>query len=395
MMVVMTKTVSPIVEQIAHTISNQKSDHFLSGKTCAVKDNIDIEGMKTGGGNPEWKRTHDVAGNHATALLPLLNAGVKLSFKTHLDELAYSLMGTNFHYGTPVNPHAVERVPGGSSSGSASAVASGLADIGIGTDTGGSVRLPASFCGLYGLRPTHGVISTLGVIPLAPSYDTVGFFTRTLEDMYQIASLYFATTDAATDIKLVAPHDVWAIADIDVAKTLKARPSLNNKVSDHRELFPFKDNTDWSDIFRIHQSYEVWQALGSWIDQNKPNFGPGLNERFEFAASVTSKDFEHACNERKRFVASLESELALDEIIAIPTSPGPAPYLTASQEEFNTFRKKAISLLCIAGHAGWPQLTIPGAAVEGVPIGLSLIGRPGSEMLLIKHAAKMEEQRIG
>lgn len=391
----MTQTNSPIITPITPPISRSPSDGVLSGKTCAVKDNIDIEGLQTGGGNPSWALSHDVATSHAVALQPLLDAGLKLTAKTHLDELAFSLMGTNHHYGTPLNPRASDRVPGGSSSGSASAVASGLADIGIGTDTGGSVRMPASFCGLFGLRPTHGVISTLGVIPLAPSYDTVGFFARTLDEMSEVASLYFVADSKAADSELVAPSDIWALADTDVAETLMTHHSLDSKVNHRRSLFHSKDETDWSETFRVNQSYEAWRSLGSWIQQNNPNFGPGLKDRFEFASSVSSKDFENARQERARFVTMLESEIAENEIIIIPTGPGPAPYLTASSEEFGAFRKKAISFSCIAGHAGWPQLSIPGATVNGAPVGLSIIGRPGSEMELINQAKKMKDHRFG
>lgn len=391
----MTKTISPIVMPISPPVSYRQRNSVLSDKTCAVKDNIDIEAMITGGGNPTWTQSQTVAKSHAEALLPLLEAGVELTSKTHLDELAFSLMGTNHHYGTPLNPKMVERVPGGSSSGSASAVASELADIGIGTDTGGSVRLPASFCGVYGLRPTHGAISTTGVIPLAPSYDTVGFFTRTLADMQNVASVYFTAAPDEHGIKLLAPRDVWELADREVAASLKEFHTLDRTGYDDRELFQFEDRTDWSEIFRIHQSYEVWQALGPWIVRNKPEFGPGLDDRFRFAASVAFEDFQTARKKRELFVSTLESDIASNEIIVIPTGPGPAPYLSASQAEFNAYRKNAISMLCIAGHAGWPQLSIPGATIGGAPVGLSLIGRPGSEMTLINYAMKMEASRLG
>lgn len=391
----MTKTNSPIIAPITPPISCLPSDGILSEKTCVVKDNIDVNGLQTGGGNPTWAQSHDVATSHAPALQQLLEAGLKLTAKTHLDELAFSLMGTNYHYGTPINPRASDRVPGGSSSGSASAVAAGLADIGIGTDTGGSVRMPASFCGLVGLRPTHGVISTKGVIPLAPSYDTVGFFTRTLDEMSEVASLYFSTDSNSAGTKLVAPRDMWALADTEVAETLMAYHSLDSRACKRPALFHSNDETDWSETFRIHQSFEVWHALGPWIERNNPIFGPDLKERFEFAASVSSTDFENACQQRARFVTMLESHVAENEIIVVPTAPGPAPYLNATGEEFDAFRKKAISFSCIAGHAGWPQLNIPGATINGAPIGLSLIGRPGSEMSLLNQAKKMKEQHFG
>src|SRR6056300_1661103 len=150
----------------------------LAGLTFAAKDVFDIAGFRTGAGNPDWLRTHPPATITASAVQRLLDAGATLVGKTHTDELTYSLNGENFHYGTPVNPNAPGRIPGGSSSGSAAATAGGLVDFALGTDTGGSVRLPASNCGIFGFRPSHGLIDNDGVVPLSPAFDTVGWFAR-------------------------------------------------------------------------------------------------------------------------------------------------------------------------------------------------------------------------
>ena len=150
----------------------------LAGLSLAVKDVFHIKGYRTGAGNPDWLRTHPAVETTAPVVQRLLDAGAHIVGKTHTDELAYSLNGENVHYGTPVNPNAAGRIPGGSSSGSAAAVAGGLVDFAIGTDCGGSVRLPASYCGIFGFRPTHGRIPLDGIVPLASSFDTVGWFTR-------------------------------------------------------------------------------------------------------------------------------------------------------------------------------------------------------------------------
>ncbi len=150
----------------------------LSGLTFAVKDFIDVAGCRTGGGNPDWLAGHPVAARSAAVVETLLGAGARLVGKTNMDELAFSLEGANAHYGTPVNPVCPDRLPGGSSSGSAVAVAAGLVDFALGTDTGGSVRVPASFTGIFGFRPTHGRVSTVGVAPFSPSYDTIGWLAR-------------------------------------------------------------------------------------------------------------------------------------------------------------------------------------------------------------------------
>ena len=150
----------------------------LAGLTCAIKDLFDIAGYVTGGGNPDWHASHEAARRTAPVVQKLLDAGATIVGKTHTDELSRGIFGENAHYGTPINPKAPGRVPGGSSSGSAAAVAGQLVDFALGTDTGGSVRVPASFCGIYGLRPSHGRLPFEGVLPQAPSFDTIGWFAR-------------------------------------------------------------------------------------------------------------------------------------------------------------------------------------------------------------------------
>src|SRR5437870_2254931 len=172
----------------------------LDGLRFAVKDLIDVAGHRTGCGNPTWLATHPPASVSAVCVEQLLAAGAQCEGKTVTDELAFSLLGENFHYGTPLNPAAPDRVPGGSSSGSASAVVCGLVDFAIGTDTGGSVRVPASNCGIWGWRPSHGLISVAGVMPFSPTLDTVGVFARSAELLQSVATeLLAANTPAATE----------------------------------------------------------------------------------------------------------------------------------------------------------------------------------------------------
>ena len=155
----------------------------LSGLTFAAKDLFDVAGHPTGGGNPDWARSNPVPTRHAWAVQQLLDAGATLIGKTITDEVSLGIVGENAFYGTPVNRRAPGRVPGGSSSGSAAAVAAGFCDTALGTDTGGSVRVPASFCGLYGIRPTHGRIDVSGMMPQAPSSDTTGWLARDTDDV--------------------------------------------------------------------------------------------------------------------------------------------------------------------------------------------------------------------
>ncbi len=186
----------------------------LVGLTFAAKDLFDIAGYVTGAGNPDWLRTHTPAGETAPAVRMLLDAGATLVGKTLTDELAFSMSGENIHYGTPVNPAAPGRIPGGSSSGSASATAGRLVDFALGTDTSGSIRVPASYCGLFGMRPTHGRVSCRGVVPLAPSLDTVGWFAREALLLQRIGGVLLAEHPSATlPTRILIADDAFALVE--------------------------------------------------------------------------------------------------------------------------------------------------------------------------------------
>lgn len=242
---------------------------ILNRMTVGVKDLIDVQGKATGCGNPDWARTHPAAIRHASSVEILLNNGACLLGKTHTDELAYSLLGINSHYGTPVNSAAPDRIPGGSSSGSAAAAAAGLVDIGLGTDTGGSIRVPASFCGLYGLRTTHGFISMQGVMPLAPSFDTIGWFTRDPDILYSLLHVFnFPEIDTDSTIKLIIPEDLWGKADdlvrdkllpfIDAAIELLGNCSYVSIAAESLKT--------WREVFQVCQAAEIWSCHGRWIE---------------------------------------------------------------------------------------------------------------------------------
>src|SRR5271157_4147240 len=168
-----------------------KEDGPLADLSFAAKDLMDVAGFKSGWGNPDRLRDADPAVATAPAVLASLMAGARLVGKTHTDEVACGMFGMNPHFGTPINPKAPTRVPGGSSSGSASVVAAGLCDFALGTDTGGSIRVPASFCGLYGIRTSYGRISTSGVMAMAPSFDTVGWLARDAVTLRRVGESYF------------------------------------------------------------------------------------------------------------------------------------------------------------------------------------------------------------
>ncbi len=363
----------------------------LSGLSFGAKDLYDIEGRVAGCGNPEWKRTHDKVKTHAPAISALLDAGATLAGMTHTDELAYSLMGVNAHYGTPVNTHDPRRVPGGSSSGSAAAVAAGLVDFGLGSDTGGSVRLPASFCGVWGIRTTFGQIPLNGCMPFTHSFDTVGWFARDAVTMGRVAEAYGCPEHQALD-RLLLPVDLWALASPQTIAELA--PNLARLEAVFGPATPIRISEDrleaWRETFRIAQASEIWDVHGAWVGSNTPDFGPGIKERFDIASRIDAEDAEAAHAEKARIAAHIQSLIPKNSALVLPTSPGPAPFLTDPESALNDFRMAAFEMLCVAGLSGLPQLSVPSGQVENGPVGLSLIGPKDSESALIAMAACLE-----
>lgn len=384
----MTATCDPFFEKFAEPLAavTPRPNAALSGATLAVKDNFDIAGHITGAGNPEYAASQSPAAANAPLVDRLLAAGAIITGKTQMDELAYSLMGVNARYGTPPNPKSPDRVPGGSSSGSASAVAAGLADFGLGSDTGGSVRLPASFCGLYGWRPTHDLLPTAGMVPLAPSYDTAGFFAQNLAGLQRLANTLLDPASPPGKMTFWAPSDIWALAEAPTRAALRAALPETLSFADEPVL-PDGALADWLEIFRIHQAYEIWQALGPFVKAHNPAFGPGIGDRFAMAEAIGAEEFARADEGRNAIRAHMARVLPPETILVYPTAPGPAPRRDADQAGLDAFRTKALNLLCIAGHAGLPQISLPLAQTDGAPIGLSLVGAPGTDASLILDAA--------
>ncbi|MEM1044577.1 MAG: amidase [Pseudomonadota bacterium] len=362
----------------------------LVGLTLGVKDLYDIEGHITGCGNPDWVKSHGPANQTAPAVRMLLDAGASLVGKTHTDEIAYSLMGANAHYGTPVNTAAPERVPGGSSSGSAAAVAAGLVDIGLGSDTGGSVRMPASFCGLWGIRPTHGVIPLDCVMPLAPSFDTAGWFTRDPDLLARVGEVLGLSRSGPLPDRLLMPVDVWAAVPGSVVEALA--PAVQ-KLQSAKIAEPFRlsetPSGDWLEMFKVCQAAEVWEVHGAWVETESPDFGPGVRDRFAMAKALAPDLIATMRAQRKVFAAALHERLPDGAVMIVPSAPGPAPLRTAEESELDGFRMAALKILCPAGLAGLPQLSMPMAEIEGAPIGLSIVGSRGSEGTLFKLAQEM------
>ena len=365
----------------------------LAGLRFAAKDIFDIEGYRTGFGNPTWLETHGPAPATASAVQALLDAGADLAGKTLTDELAYSLTGENLHYGTPLNPAAPDRVPGGSSSGSASAVAAELVDFALGTDCGGSVRLPASYCGILGLRPTLGRIPMDGIAPFSATFDVVGWFARDSGRLESVGRVLFGEPEVpGTPRCLVIAEDAFALVDEKVGDAL--RPAVERTAerigaTRHTRVSP-TSLPDWFGNFRIIQASEIWANHGEWITAAKPLFGRGIRERMDWASRVEPDEVRRARGRHDEIRARLDDLLAEDEVLCVPSSPRAAPRKNTPTDDLEVrFRHQAMCLLCISGLGGLPQVSLPLATLDGLPLGLSLIARRGADAMLLSLAAEL------
>lgn len=405
----------------------------LHGLTFTVKDVFAVAGHRSSAGNPDWLRSHEPADSHAAAVRRLLDAGAALRGAAHTDELMYSLGGENYHYGTPVNPHGENRIPGGSSSGSAVAVASGSVDFALGTDTGGSVRVPSAFCGVFGYRPSHGAVSLEGVIPLAPAFDTVGWIAGSTELLLKTGRVLLGPADIGRGAQsgenrkkagdLLGPADSGVVAQsMENSMEQRGGEAVDKPVGDlriSRMFFPpegwalvEQDCADylrrgldklqagaslqaaeavvapeglktWMDAFRELQGAEIWATHGEWIGREQPVFGPDIAARFAWAAGLAGADHSPAGMLRSRITQRLRVLLGKDGCLVLPTVPGPAPLRGAGPGQLERSRSSAMMLSCLAGLAGLPQVTLPVPGPGGMPLGLSVIGGHGQDLRLL------------
>ncbi|MEK1889517.1 MAG: amidase [Phyllobacterium sp.] len=359
----------------------------LTGETLAVKDIFDVAGMVTGCGNLQKAAESPPAMHTAPAIQVLLDSGAKLAGKSQTDEFAFSLLGQNAHYPPPVNPVAPDRVTGGSSSGSVSAVAGGLVTIASGSDTGGSIRAPASFCGLPGLRPTHGRITLEGAMPLAPSLDVFGWFAKDIALYEKVGSVLLGSD--AQDFKLVRPlfiplleHLLLGEAEDGAYRKMYATVCAHlGQARSARQ--PTASMDDLYLCFRQIQGFEVWQAHGAWISARDRDLGPGVRERFEYSSGIDRATYDAQTRRRDLFRSELADLLREDGIMILPTVPGAAPLAAAAFDDLQTYRERMLHLLCLSPLSGFPQITLPLGEVHGAPFGISLLGPKGSDRALI------------
>jgi amidase len=370
----------------------------LTGRTVAVKDMFAVEGHVSSYGHPRWRETHGPAEHTAPVVSRLLAAGASVAGLTKLDQIAWSIVGNVGEGIAPLNPAYPDRFTCGSSSGPASAVACGLADIGIGTDTGGSVRAPAAACGLFGLRPTHGGISSDGVLPLAPAFDTVGILTRDLRLLASVLGLLSDGNEGTGPVsRLIVPADCLDAVSAETAEAVRAvaaavADSAGCELADEQlgEFF----SAEVADLFARNQSRQVWNALGPWLADNAEALAPDVAGRVRRAEQLAaSPQSEQDADERAwhAYADALSSLLPAGTVAVAPVLADLPPLRAAAPEELAEFRATTLRFTAPASLTGRPELVVPFQhAGSGKQLGVGLLGWRGGDAELIRLCSAAE-----
>lgn len=367
----------------------------LAGLTFAAKDLFDVAGSPTGCGNPDWEASHPVPTAHSHAVQTLLDAGADLIGKTITCEISLGILGFNQFFGTPPNPAAPGCLPGGSSSGSASAVAAGECDLALGTDTGGSVRVPSALCGLYGLRPTHGRIPVRGMAGQAPSFDTTGWFTRDAATFARVAQVMLGETiPAATAAPLLLAEDMFALADEEVRQALapavEKLAALLGSAPRSVALGEPGEISIWSQQRNVVQRYEGWRHFKDWIDAVNPRFAFNVARNLTIASQFTDAQFALANSVRARMVTRAQMLLEGGAILCFPTIPFTAPPLGLPLAQLDALTERTSQTCSFAGMTGLPQMNLPLGLAGGKPCGLSILAWRGHDAKLVAIARALE-----
>ena len=361
----------------------------LAGLTFAAKDLFDVAGRRTGAGNPTWLETHEAPTCSSPIVDTLLAAGATLVGKVITDEMAFSLHGDNMHYGAPINAAAPDRVTGGSSSGSVAAAAARLVDFALGTDTGGSTRVPASYCGVWGLRPTHGLLPQDGLVPLHPSYDTPTWLAHDPATFLRVAETLLPQSDFAPR-RLLRIDDARALAD-DAFETPLQRviKALTGVIGGERQSVTMGDGDGlhaWRVAYGTSGAFEGWSIHGEWITCNKPEFAPAIAARWRAASEVTAEAAAAARVQTQRIRDRVRSILSTDGVAVLPSAASRAPMRDADPATVDAIRLRTMAITCIAGISGLPQVNMPFTTPDGTPVGISLLGPAGSDLALVRLA---------
>lgn len=365
--------------------SENENGSSLSGLKFAVKDMIDVKGFVTGCGNPDFAKDHNqVASKHATIVEIFLKSGALIVGKTICDELAFSCRGMNDWYGSPINPKAPDRIAGGSSCGSAVAVAGGCCDFSLGTDTGCSVRLPAALCGVFGIRTSHNSLPMNGVKPLAASFDTVGWFSTSAEVLQRVGSVLFRRADVVCPSvsRFLIARDAFALMDTQAASVLLK--IAQRFTTDEVEMFQCASANEWLECYLAIAGREIFETHRSWIESKKPTFGESVKRGFKNVAEIADEKYAKFLALRSKLTTAMHALLPVGTVIIAPVSHSIALRRDATSAEFNEFTKSVLTLNSVASVARLPQVVVPATSFEGCPLGISFIGWPNSDESLLQ-----------
>ncbi|MCL2000083.1 MAG: amidase [Planctomycetes bacterium] len=375
-----------------HIALNGLGEGPLSDLVFAIKDVWEVMGSTVGNGHPSWLRSREPATRTSSIVTRLLEAGADLVGKTMCDELCFSISGENWHYGSPVNPWDTFRLAGGSSSGSAVAVAAGLVDFALGSDCLGSVRVPSAYNGLLGMRPTYQRVPGDGEAPFCASMDVVGFMADHPEIFKRVGKVLLGEdTVVSRPAKLLIAEDCFEAVNVDVREALQpAVKVVGNAVGSVEKIRLSKEGLDkWVASFQLVQGYEVWESYGGFIAKYRPQLYRGPRERLEWASGITLQQYKKALKDKDKIQKRLEEIVPPDTLLCLPTAASVALRKDTPLTEINTIRQQSTYLLCISPMSGTPQITLPLVLQHDLPLGLSLISAQGTDMRFCEFAADL------
>eukprot|EP00258_Populus_trichocarpa_P000310 XP_002298203.2 outer envelope protein 64, mitochondrial [Populus trichocarpa] len=390
----------------------------LAGLTFAINDIFELEDYVTGFGNPDWARTHEAAEKTAVTVTALLKNGAVCVGKTVMGELGFGVSGENIHYGTPINPEMPAHVPGGSSSGSAVAVAAGLVDFALGTDTIGCIRIPAAFCGLLSYRPSHGAVSTIGILPNSQSLDTVGWLARDPSILLRVGHtlLKLNTVEPRRARRLIFADDLFQLskvpkqkAEVVINKAIENlsgyQPQQHINFGQHISLnvpslkgFLDQSTNMQNGISNLKalssamvslQRHEFKTNHEDWVKSVEPKLALDVSDNLLTAINTTHENIKALYDIRKELRACMQILLKDDGILVIPTVADPPSKLNSKKRDTVESHNRALILSSIASMSGCCQVTIPLGKNDGCPISVSFITFHGGDKFLLDTVLDM------
>lgn len=389
-----------------------KAPHPLTGLSFAVSDLFDIDGFVTGFGNPDWARTHEAASQTSPVVSTLVDGGATCIGKTAVDEMAFGISGENNHFDTPTNPVSPARVPGGSSSGAAVAVAANLVDFSLGVDTVGGVRLPAGYCGALGFRPSHGSVPHLGIIPISASLDTVGWFATDPNVLRRVGHVLLQVPFAVqrNPRSIIIANDCFQLLNIPVDRVtqvvIKSTEKLfGRQVLKHENIGDYigssvpslksfhskKSNGEvkssslrlLANVMLSVRRHEFKHNHYEWINSVKPTLDSLISAEVHERLDMEDKEIETCHAVRNEMRSALNTLLKDDGILVIPTVARPPPKLGAKELSSEDYLTSAFTLTSLASLSGCCQVAVPLGFYEKSPVSISFIARHGGDRFLL------------